>query len=103
MSQLLAGTRPATLNVEASPRSQGRVMDEQRAVFVGIDVSKDRLDVHLRPSGEAFCVLRDDRGLADLVSRLQRLPVVLVVLEATGGFEARVAAALAGIGLPLCI
>ena len=63
-------------------------MDEQRAVFVGIDVSKDRLDVHLRPSGEAFSVLRDDRGLADLVSHLQRLPVVLVVLEATGGFEA---------------
>ena len=78
-------------------------MDKQRAVFVGIDVSKDRLDVHLRPSGEAFCVLRDDRGLADLVSRLQRLPVVLVVLEATGGFEATVAAAPAGIGLPLCI
>jgi transposase len=43
-------------------------MDKQRAVFVGIDVSKDRLDVHLRPSGEAFSVLRDDRGLADLVS-----------------------------------
>ena len=62
-------------------------MDEQRAVFVGIDVSKDRLDVHLRPSGEAFCVSRDDRGLADLISRLQRLPVVLVVLEATGGLR----------------
>ena len=134
MSELPAGTRPARLNVEASPRPpgarkpetelgaastiavphpdsrsgpsphlQGRVMDKQRAVFVGIDVSKDRLDVHLRPSGEAFSVLRDDRGLADLVSRLQRLPVVLVVLEATGGFEATVAAALAGIGLPLCI
>src|SRR5271156_1282335 len=86
-----------------SPHLQGRVMDEQRTVFAGIDVSKDRLDVHLRPSGEAFCVLRDDRGLAELVSRLQRLPVVLVVLEATGGFEATVAAALAGIGLPLCI
>ena len=86
-----------------SPHSQGRVMDEQRAVFVGIDVSKDRLDVHLRPSGETFCVLRDDRGLADLVSHLQRLPVVLVVLEATGGFEATVAAVLAGIRLPLCI
>src|ERR1700688_4387761 len=30
------------------PHLQGRVMDEQRTVFVGIDVSKDRLDVHLR-------------------------------------------------------
>ena len=39
----------------------------------------------------------------DLVIRLQGLSVVLVVLEATGGFEATVAAALAGVGLPLCV
>ena len=86
-----------------SPHLQGRVMDEQRAVFVGIDVSKDRLDVHLRPSGEAFCVPREGKGMDDLVIRLQGLSVALVVLEATGGFEATVAAALAGIGLPLCV
>ena len=78
-------------------------MDEQRTVFVGIDVSKDRLDVHLRPSGEAFCVPREGKGMDDLVIRLQRLSVALVVLEATGGFEATVAAALAGVGLPLCV
>ena len=76
-----------------SPHLQGRVMDEQRTVFVGIDVSKDRLDVHLRPSGEAFCVPREGKGMDDLVIRLQRLSVALVVLEATGGFEATVAAA----------
>ena len=86
-----------------SPHLQGRVMDEQRTVFVGIDVSKDRLDVHLRPSGEAFCVPREGKGMDDLVIRLQRLSVALVVLEATGGFEATVAAALAGVGLPLCV
>jgi transposase len=78
-------------------------MDVSHAVFVGIDVSKDRLDVHLRPTGEAFCVSRDAKGLEDLGGRLVGLPVALVVLEATGGFEATVAAALAGIGLPLCI
>ena len=78
-------------------------MDEQRTVFVGIDVSKDRLDVHLRPSGEAFCVPREGKGMDDLVIRLQGLSVALVVLEATGGFEATVAAALAGVGLPLCV
>ena len=61
-------------------------MDEQRTVFVGIDVSKDRLDVHLRPSGEAFCVPREGKGMDDLVIRLQRLSAALVVLEATGGF-----------------
>ena len=86
-----------------SPHSQGRVMDEQRTVFVGIDVSKDRLDVHLRPSGEAFCVPREGKGVDDLVIRLRGLSVALVVLEATGGFEATVAAALAGVGLPLCV
>ena len=86
-----------------SPHLQGRVMDEQCAVFVGIDVSKDRLDVHLRPSGEAFCVPREGKGLDDLVTRLKGLRATLVVLEATGGFEATVAAALAGIGLPLCV
>ena len=86
-----------------SPHSQGRVMDEPSALFVGIDVSKDRLDVHLRPTGEAFCVPRDAKGLEGLSVSLKNLPVALVVLEATGGFEATVAAALAGVGLPLCV
>src|SRR4029079_4198011 len=53
-----------------SPHSQGRVMDEPSAVFVGIDVSKDRLDVHLRPSGGAFRVPRDAKGLDGLMRRL---------------------------------
>lgn len=88
---------------DPSPHSQGRVMDEPLAVFVGIDVSKDRLDVHLRPSGESFCIRRDGTGLDGLCGRLAKLPVALIVLEATGGFEATVAAALAGAGLPLCV
>jgi len=80
-------------------------MDEPRRVTicVGIDVSKDRLDVHLRPSGEAFAVTRDGKGLENLVERLAALDVSLIVLEATGGFETTVAAALAGAGLPLAI
>jgi transposase len=78
-------------------------MDEPSAVYVGIDVSKDRLDVHLRPTGEAFCVPRDAKGLDSLIGRLSSRPIALVVLEATGGFEATVAAALAGVGLPLCV
>ncbi|NBJ13932.1 IS110 family RNA-guided transposase, partial [Microvirga arsenatis] len=78
-------------------------MDESSSVFVGIDVSKDRLDVHLRPTGKAFCVSRDGKGLDDLISRLIEVPVAPVVLEATGGFETTVAPALAGAGLPLCV
>ena len=38
--------------------------------FIGIDVSKDRLDVHVLPSNEAFAVARDGEGLAALVERL---------------------------------
>jgi transposase len=80
-------------------------MDEPRRVTtcVGIDVSKDRLDVHLRPSGEAFCVARDAKGLDDLIEKLKAFDLSLVVLEATGGFEIKVAAALAGASLPLAV
>ena len=80
-------------------------MDESRRVTtcVGIDVSKDRLDVHMLPSGEAFAVARDGKGLESLVERLTALDVSLIVLEATGGFETTVAAALASAGLPLAV
>jgi transposase len=74
---------------------------EQR--FVGIDVAKDRLDVHVRPEGESFTVARDGEGLTVLVDRLRAISPTLVVLEATGGFEVTVAAALAAARLPLAV
>jgi transposase len=73
------------------------------AIYVGIDVSKDRLDVHVRPGGEAFAVARDGKGLEELVERLRALAPALVAVEATGGFETIVAAAIAGAGLPLAV
>ena len=71
--------------------------------YVGIDVSKDRLDVHILPQDEAFTVERNGRGLALLVERLRPLLPNLVVVEATGGFESTTAAAVAGAGLPLVV
>jgi transposase len=71
--------------------------------FVGIDVSKDRLDVHVAPSRQAFVVMRNGEGLDRLANELQALAPALVVLEATGGFELTVAATLAGAGLPLAV
>jgi transposase len=71
--------------------------------FIGIDVSKDRLDVYVRPSGVSFAVARDGKGLADLIERLGPLDPYLVVLEATGGFELTVAAALVAAGMPLAV
>jgi transposase len=73
------------------------------ACFVGIDVSKDRLDVHLQPDGRTFAVPRTGEGLEQLLAELRGLAPKLVVLEATGGFELTTAAALAGAGLPLAV
>jgi transposase len=72
-------------------------------IFVGIDVSKDRLDVAVRPSGEVFAVERNAAGLELLVARLRGLSPCVVALEATGGFETVVAATLAAAGLPVVI
>jgi transposase len=72
-------------------------------IFVGIDVSKDRLDVHVRPSGESFAVTSEEAGMAALLARLAVLAPTLVVLEATGGYEAAVAAALAHAGVPVAV
>lgn len=74
-----------------------------KQVFVGIDVSKDRLDIFVRPSGEAFSVRRDEEGLAALIERLRGLQPRLVVLEATGGYEAMVAAALVAVDLTVVV
>jgi transposase len=71
--------------------------------YVGIDVSKDRLDVHVLPQDDAFTVERNGAGLATLVKRLKPLLPSLVAVEATGGFESTTAAALAGAGLPLAV
>ena len=73
------------------------------AIYVGIDVSKDRLDVHVRPAGEVFAVSRDGKGLEELIRRVTVLSPALVAVEATGGYEVIVAAALAGAGLPLAV
>jgi transposase len=72
-------------------------------VCVGIDVSKDRLDIHIRPSDEAFALPRSSDGLDTLIERLRHVAAQLIVLEATGGFETVVAAALGSAGLPLAI
>lgn len=70
---------------------------------VGIDVSKDKLDVHVLPSGEAFSVARKADGIDALISRIAPLGVHAVAVEATGGYETVVAASLSGAGLPVIV
>ncbi len=72
-------------------------------LFVGIDVSKDCLDVAVRPTGEAWQVSYDSQGSSDLVERLGELAPQLVVLEATGGIEMALAGELAASQLAIAV
>lgn len=64
-------------------------------MFVGIDVSKKTLDVAVRPAGTRFQVSNEESGWSTLLEKLVALSPTLVVLEATGGYERGVVAALA--------
>src|SRR5215213_4642380 len=76
---------------------------DKAPTFVGIDVAKHRLDLHLRPAGESFAIDYREEEVAALVERLAALEPTLIVLEATGGMEVRLAAALAAAGLPVAV
>jgi transposase len=73
------------------------------AVYVGIDVGKERLDVHVRPIGESLVVARDDEAIVALAQKLLARQPRLVVLEATGGLQVKTAAALAAAGLAVAV
>lgn len=72
-------------------------------LFVGIDVAKATLDVAVRPSGETWHTANDSDGIDGLLQRIAALAPALVVLEATGRYEAPCAAALASAGLPVTV
>jgi hypothetical protein len=72
---------------------------DKAPTFIGIDVAKYRLDLHLRPAGESFTIDYREEEVAALVERLVALEPTLIVLEATGGLEVRLAAA----GLPVAV
>lgn len=72
-------------------------------VIVGIDVSKDRLDVHVLPAGEGFYVGNDHAGIDALVARLGSYGADAVALEATGGFEMPAVAMLSAAGFAVLV
>jgi transposase len=72
-------------------------------MFVGVDVSKHTLDVHVRPSGEAWSVTNDAKGHTELVRKLGGMSPTLIVLEATGGYQAGVAAELGAGAMPVAV
>jgi transposase len=69
--------------------------------FVGVDVSKDRLDVALCPEPSSWSVPNDEVGIQALVKRLLAVQPARIVLEATGGYEVPALSALAAAGLPV--
>lgn len=71
--------------------------------FVGIDVSKARLDVHVLPAGHAFTVAPDPAGIEQLLQEPADDARTLVVLEATGGLQERIAVTLAAAGLATAV
>jgi transposase len=73
------------------------------AVYVGVDVSKERLDLAVWPGNEFFSVANEPRAMKRLVERLRALNCARIVLEATGGYETLVAGALWAAGLPVVI
>jgi transposase len=70
------------------------------SVFVGIDVSKDQLDIAIRPGEVRFRESNNDSGIQALIARLLSFKPQLILLEATGGYEILAAAALRQAGLP---
>lgn len=72
-------------------------------IVVGIDVSKDRLDVAVAPSGDVFQVVNSQAGVDGLASRLKSISADVVALEATGGFETLAVAALSSAGLAVIV
>ncbi len=71
--------------------------------FVGIDVSKSSLDMCIEPAGEALHVAYDEAGIKQILGRLKELGPTLIVMEATGGLELRIATELASQALPVVV
>ena len=71
--------------------------------FVGIDVSKSTLDVSIEPTGQTLHVAYDEAGISQIVGCLKEASPALIVMEATGGLEVRIATELASQGLQVAV
>ena len=76
---------------------------EQESTYVGIDVAKAQVDVAVRPTGQRWVVSYDETGVGELVSQVKGLGPALVLLEASGGLELPLVAALAAAALPVVV
>jgi transposase len=108
-----SGSSPNSCLSHESSYPQGRVVPERSSkkigarvsspVFVGVDVSKDKLDVHSRPAGRNWTVPNETQSIGLLVQEIAAMQPTLVVMEATGGLQLELAAALAVEGVPVAV
>ena len=89
--------------VQVRANDSQEVFMEQEAIYIGIDVSKARVDVAVRSTGDTWEVSHDEAGVYELVSRLKALAPVMVLLEASGGIELSLVAALAAEAVPVVV
>ena len=99
-AQLHGSTKPASC--KDGPLSQ-EVFMEQESIFIGIDVAKAQLDVAVRPADDRWEISHDDAGIGQLVSQLKSLEPAMVRVEASGGLELPLVAALASGELPVVV
>jgi transposase len=72
-------------------------------VYVGVDVSKDKLDVAIGSQKDVITFVNDQQGVDALLKELRRIDTKLTVFESTGGYELLAASCLAEAGLPVVI
>jgi transposase len=78
-------------------------MSENPEIFVGIDISKDTLDIGFQPPGHTGELPHDEQGISEATRRLREAEPRLVVLEATGGLETELAASLMAAGVAVVV
>ena len=93
----------APASCKEGPTLTQEVPMEGEPRFVGIDVSKAQVDVAVRPTGKRWTLPYDETGIEGLIPQIVDLEPALVLLEATGGLELPLVAALAAATLPVVV
>ena len=93
-ARVASSQSPYGCTVHQTACKEGITKMDKIAQVAGIDVSKDKLDVHVLASNQDFAVGRDESGLGDLVRRLRQAGIDEVAVEASGGYEREVIEAL---------
>jgi len=71
--------------------------------FIGIDISKNTLDVHVLPEDKRYSYPYEPQKIKALIRKLKQLKPALIVMEATGGYELAVASKFAEAKLPVAV